>query len=322
MPLKAPKTWRPITTCVQSIHSYGLTHATFQYQGILCRLNAWLTMLFPLGTWSSICISHNEVLKIHRDTSNEPGTLNYTVTLGDFQGGGLLLESTTGAKETYVDALQKQLLFSVVNTKEAPLAFDGNLWHGTEPFTGNRWVITAYTCKLLATLKQEDLSALLNWGFPLPGTDATTATQLRPTPPISPPPLPSKFCLVICSSRANEIQAGFSTFGVPHVCVACLENDTVRRQVFEVRQKGFFPRSLLCIPQTGRWYIPVGCSSSAKWLSLLVLLYILIFSDWSTCWSDQLFLHCVATGLNHVIQIPTCAFKGANGRPWIFVSFL
>ena len=43
-------------------------------------------------------------------------------------------------------------------------------------------------------------------------------------------------------------------------------------------------------------------------------------SDWSACWSDQLFLHCVATGLNHVVQVPTCAFKGANGRPWLFVS--
>ena len=255
----------------------GLTHATFQYQSILCRLNAWLTMLFPLGTWSSICISHNEVLKTHRDTSNEPGTLNYTVTLGDFQGGGLLLESPTGAKALYVDALQKQLLFSVVNTKESPLAFDGNLWHGTESFTGNRWVIRAYTCKHLATFKQEDISALLNWGFPLPGADAASATRSRPTPPIPSPPLPSKFCLVICSSRASEIQAGFSTFGVPHVCVECLENDTIRRQVFRGAAEGIFPRYSLYILQTGRWYIQVGCSSSAKWHFLLVLRYILIF---------------------------------------------
>ena len=63
-----------------------------------------------------------------------------------------------------MDALGQRLLFSVVNTQEAPLAFDGNLWHGTESFTGNRWVITAYTCKHLASFKQEDISALLNWG--------------------------------------------------------------------------------------------------------------------------------------------------------------
>ena len=189
-------------------------------------------MLFPLGTWSSICISQNEVLKIHRDTSNEPGTLNYTVTLGDFQGGGLLLESPTGSKALYVDALQKPLLFSVVHTKEAPLAFDGNLWHGTESFIGNRWVITAYTCKYLASFKTEDISAFLNWGFPLPGVAATSEPRSKPTPPIPSPPLPSKFCLVICSLRASEIQAGFTTFGVPHVCVECLENDSIRRPVF------------------------------------------------------------------------------------------
>ena len=229
------------------------------------------------GTWSSICISHNEVLKIHRDTSNEPGTLNYTVTLGDFQGGGLLLESPTGAKTIYVDALQKQLLFSVVNTKEAPLAFDGNLWHGIEPFTGNRWVITAYTCKLLATFKKEDISALLNWGYPLPGTDATIATQSRPTLPIPPPPLPSKFCLVICSSRTNEIQAAFLHLVCHMFLWSVWRTIPSIVKFFEVRQKGFFSRSSLYIPQTGRWYMPVGCSSSAKWLSLLVLLYILIF---------------------------------------------
>ena len=40
----------------------------------------------------------------------------------------------------------------------------------------------------------------------------------------------------------------------------------------------------------------------------------------SQCWSDQLFLHCVATGFKHIVQIPPCAFQGAGGRPWIFVS--
>ena len=32
----------------------GLTHAYISIPSILCRLNAWLTMPFPLGTWSSI----------------------------------------------------------------------------------------------------------------------------------------------------------------------------------------------------------------------------------------------------------------------------
>ena len=277
-------------------------------------------MLFPLGTWSSICISHNEVLKLHRDTSNEPGTLNYTVTLGDFQGGGLLLESPTGSKSLYVDALQTQLLFSVVNTKAAPLAFDGNLWHGTEPFIGDRWVITAYTCKHLASFKKEDVSALLSWGFPLPGADATSATRSTPSQPIPSPPLPSKFCLVICSLRAREIQAGFSTFGVPHVCVECLEHDSIRRQVFRGAAEGVFPTVFIVYSTDWSmvhtsWVLKL-CKVAFSSGSILHF----DISDWSTCWSDQLFLHCVATGLNHVVQIPTCAFKGTNGRPWIFVS--
>ena len=255
----------------------GLTHATFQYQSILCRLNAWLTMLFPLGTWSSICISHNEVLKLHRDTSNEPGTLNYTVTLGDFQGGGLLLESPTGSKSLYVDALQTQLLFSVVNTKEAPLAFDGNLWHGTESFIGDRWVITAYTCKHLASFKKEDVSALLNWGFPLPGADTTSATRSTPSQPIPSPPLPSKFCLVICSLRAREIQAGFLHLVCRMSAWSAWNMTPSVVKFFVARLRGSSPLFSLYTLQIGRWYIQAGCSSSAKWPFLLVLFCILIF---------------------------------------------
>ena len=294
----------------------GLTHATFQYQHLLCRLNAWLTMLFPLGTWSSICISH----KLHRDTSNEPGTLNYTVTLGDFKGGGLLLESSDGAKELYVDALQKKLRFSVVDTKDSPLAFDGNLWHGTDAFQGNRWVVTAYTCKNLSALKPDEISSLVQWGFPLPGRVRACTDTESPVPQVPPPPLPSKYCLLVCSSRSDEIQAGFSTFGVPHVCVENFENDALRRQVFRGAAEGIFPS--VFIVYSSDW-----STSQVRWvLQLCKLAFasgsVIHFdiSDWSGCWSDQLFLHCVTTGLQHNVQIPTCAFHGANGRPWVFVS--
>ena len=43
-------------------------------------------------------------------------------------------------------------------------------------------------------------------------------------------------------------------------------------------------------------------------------------SAWDNCWYDPLFIHCVATGFRHVVQIPPCAFQGKAGRPWIMVS--
>ena len=125
---------------------------------------------------------------------------------------------------------------------------------------------------------------------------------------------------MICSLRAREIQAGFSTFGVPHVCVECLENDSIRRQVFRGAAEGIFPT--VFIVYSADWSV-VHTSWVLKLCKVAFSCGSTLhfdISDWSSCWSDQLFLHCVATGLNHVVQVPTCAFKGTNGRPWIFVS--
>ena len=135
-------------------------------------------MLFPLGTWSSLCISHNELLKIHRDCTNEANTLNYTVTLGQFTGGGLLLESESGDHSYFVPEMNCNLKFALLDTRENPLAFDGTLWHGTAPFQGDRWVITAYTCRNLDKLRDADVQALRSWGFPLPQSVALPAAEV------------------------------------------------------------------------------------------------------------------------------------------------
>ena len=118
----------------------GITKASDQYGSILCRVNSWLSMLFPLGTWSSLCISHNELLKLHQDLTNAPGALNYTVSLGDFSGGGLLLESPSGALRLPLPTSGEMKHFAICDTKSSPLAFDGTLWHGTEEFAGDRWL--------------------------------------------------------------------------------------------------------------------------------------------------------------------------------------
>ena len=138
----------------------GITKASEQFGSILCRVNSWLSMLFPLGTWSSLCISHNELLKLHQDLTNAPGALNYTVSLGDFSGGGLLLESPSGALRLPLPTSGEMKHFAICDTKSRPLAFDGTLWHGTEEFAGDRWVVTAYTCRHLEELSAEDVARL------------------------------------------------------------------------------------------------------------------------------------------------------------------
>lgn len=287
----------------------GITRHTFQFQSILCRLNAWLHMLFPLGTWSSICISHNETLKLHRDTSNEPGTSNYTITLGEFSGGGLLLECAAGDRTLHVDSLGKDLQFRLVRTKETPFEFDGRLWHATEPFIGNRWVVTAYTSQHLPNFSDADISSLRMWGFPLPGGPQATALPSGEPTSIPVPKLPKHFCLVCCHPPCQALGAGLSSAGVPHVRITSLKVEATRRSVFRCCAEGVFPSVFIVFSQTWtpqdlQWMLQLckvaHAAGSAVHLDI---------SEWSTCWENQFFLHCVATGLHNVVQVPPCAFQ-------------
>ena len=153
-------------------------------------------MLFPLGTWSSLCISHNELLKLHQDLTNAPGALNYSVSLGDFSGGGLLLESPSGAVHLPLPTSGEMKHFSICDTKNSPLAFDGTLWRGTEEFAGDRWVVTAYTCRHLEELSAEDIARLQGWSFPLPAIGNSDERR----PEAAPLPSPQKFGLIVDSS--------------------------------------------------------------------------------------------------------------------------
>ena len=279
-------------------------------------------MLFPLGTWSSLCISHNELLKLHRDCTNEANTLNYTVTLGNFTGGGLLLESESGDHSHFVAELNRQLKFCLVDTHDQPLAFDGTLWHGTAPFQGDRWVITAYTCRNLDKLRETDVQALRAWGFPLPACDALPSAEVASHKPTESTTLPSRFCLWL-GSLAQVDKEQLSLQSVPLVVVIVvpdLQDSTLRHQVIRCAADGVF--SMIFIRFSGEW-----SAAHNVWVLQLCKLGFscgttvhLDISAWANCWYDPLFIHCVATGFRHVVQIPPCAFQGTAGRPWIMVS--
>ena len=222
----------------------GITKTSDQYGSILCRVNSWLCMLFPLGTWSSLCISHNERLKLHQDLTNAPGTLNYSVSLGDFSGGGLLLESPSGAVHLPLPTSGEMKNFSICDTKSSPLAFDGTLWHGTEEFAGDRWVVTAYTCRHLEELSAEDIARLRSWSFPLPeiGKGAEQRLEAAPLPP------PRKFGLIVDSSTECPLSASFSYTEIPHVVFNSFSRATSCDDVFRAASSGVFPSWWLCCP--------------------------------------------------------------------------
>ena len=143
----------------------GITRASFHYKDVLPVLNAWLRCKFPGHSWSSICVNHNEAMSMHRDLNNAEGSMNLTITLGNFSEGGLFVEAPDGTMERCCAAAGVMIKGCVHNTKAWPLAFNGFLWHASEPWQGDRWSITGYTCRGLDAFPEHDLNWLRSIGF-------------------------------------------------------------------------------------------------------------------------------------------------------------
>ncbi|CAE7644822.1 unnamed protein product [Symbiodinium sp. CCMP2456] len=65
----------------------GIFQHTEQFSDIVRFLNSFLSLLFPGGSWSSICVSHNVRALLHTDAGNQPGSTNFSISLGNFCGG-------------------------------------------------------------------------------------------------------------------------------------------------------------------------------------------------------------------------------------------
>ncbi|CAE7643123.1 unnamed protein product [Symbiodinium sp. CCMP2592] len=86
--------------------------------------------------------------------------MNLNVSVGDFQGGALWLESATGTLWRQPPGSQHWVKGEEVQTFRNPVAFPACAWHETMPFVGTRWSITCYT------LPHVPAGTLANLGFP------------------------------------------------------------------------------------------------------------------------------------------------------------
>ncbi|CAE7235661.1 unnamed protein product [Symbiodinium sp. CCMP2592] len=94
------------------------------------------------------------------DLANSEGSMNLNVSVGDFQGGVLWLESATGTLWRQPPGSQHWVKGEEVQTFRNPVAFPACAWHETMPFVGTRWSITCYT------LPHVPAGTLANLGFP------------------------------------------------------------------------------------------------------------------------------------------------------------
>ena len=170
----------------------GITNLTRSVPAVVRFLNSWLQLLFPSCSWGSIAVSHNVLAAPHADLENSVASQNFTVSLGSFSGGGLWLADESG--DIVMQGADGLPVRGVVHpTFQEPFAFDAHRLHATQPFTGDRWSVTAYTNRHLLEVSGIVWDELRALGFPLPQPSAATrSVVLGPNPasvasPLSPP---------------------------------------------------------------------------------------------------------------------------------------
>ena len=216
----------------------GIFQRTEQFSDIVRFLNSFLLLRFPGCSWSSICVSHNVRTLLHTDAGNKPGSSNFTISLGNFCGGEVWLSprlnsasplfpapSDSSSKEFSSSGMQKG---EIVDTFESALSFPCEHVHCTCPFSGERWVLTAYTCRGLANFTPEQTSYIRSLGFPL---EVPSVVEGKKTPgPASAPHFDAKsvasgFFLDICCGANAPLSTSLRAYGVQCVCVDALGSE-------------------------------------------------------------------------------------------------
>ncbi|CAE7036567.1 unnamed protein product [Symbiodinium sp. CCMP2592] len=199
----------------------GIFQRTEQFSDVLRFLNAFMQLQFPGASWSSLCVSHNVRTRLHTDAGNASGTLNHTVSLGNFSGGEIWISPALdpsaanipapleASSEAYraEDASKGELR----DTWHSPLSFSCESLHCTMPIQGDRWVLTAYTCRNLHSFDTKSLAHLRSLGFPLPPVP-TTLPQAVPSAPKDNTHV--EIFLDICCGASHPLTTAISSCGI------------------------------------------------------------------------------------------------------------
>ena len=100
----------------------------------------------------------------HRDTSNKPGTFNYTISVGEFTGGELWVENPLGQVSAQVQGARMK--GDAYITKGVVHRFNPKQIHLVMPHQGVRYSVSGFTMSDMSKLTQQDLDFLARTGFP------------------------------------------------------------------------------------------------------------------------------------------------------------
>ena len=154
---------------------YGITHRTRSHQ-CLCRyLNMYMENHAGPFCRTSLTLSFNNQMPVHRDVNNDERFDNVVIGLGSFQKGGLWLQDDASESSKVSEQVQKRQLPSgewvsgvIHDLRHKAQRFSPKRWHGSQEWIGNRVVIAAYVSRGIHHLSLEDFRRLKDFGFNCP----------------------------------------------------------------------------------------------------------------------------------------------------------
>ncbi|CAE7477767.1 unnamed protein product [Symbiodinium sp. CCMP2592] len=157
----------------------GITTSVDRHAQLTKYLIAFMKSKGLKDTFTSICINHGGNRRVHRDLLNHDDSLNHTLGVGSYQGGSVWVEQkgdfpvfrregVAGGKSKCVKVTGGlEVSGRVYDTHDRMLSFHPKPWHQAQPWTGDRWTITAYTIRDVDGLSWEKSKSLMSLGFQL-----------------------------------------------------------------------------------------------------------------------------------------------------------
>ncbi|CAE7837310.1 unnamed protein product [Symbiodinium sp. CCMP2592] len=146
----------------------GVTTRTNQFPNLVALINRFMQQEMPTASWSSFTISQDVTFTPHKDTHNEPDSLNVLVVLnhkGQCKGGSLWIEQEDGDQMRQIKP-DLNLRGVVMPVLRRPVQFSPTKWHGTTPWKGTRVALSFFTTRNVLTLPADEQRRLKELHFP------------------------------------------------------------------------------------------------------------------------------------------------------------
>ena len=170
---------------------YGVTSRTKVFPQCIKYFNNYLKHHgAEQQKWTSLVVNINQGMPLHRDVNNQAQRPNLMIGVSQYQQGGLWVQETVQAREMNLPLPKEKTLSSRVTphgetiwghvwgTQQQLVQFPPKAWHATEPWEGERIVVSAYTSRGQGALSQEELQQLRLAGFPMPPQPNRTAHEV------------------------------------------------------------------------------------------------------------------------------------------------